>query len=237
MSHMLIPFVHSVPYPRWWKAMMSLCVKLLTFMLVVSLTSCAYIKQRTLFECKTHAYVETVLEDYLSRRYQSGAPVRMGIIPLVVSVNLTQKPFLYRGLGNELAYQIHAHFLNNEAVPIVEVLNREDWPGKKDEFYTGNFGALSQAREAGYDLILVGMVDEYIPTSHITASSKIIEVESGITIWYGKTTAQTTSGAYLKAADYIGIEKRDPSKSFGGELSQELTRCIAKEILSKNRQS
>jgi hypothetical protein len=214
---------------------MRFSVKLLTIAFVVSLTSCAYIKQRTLYECKTHAYVETVIEDYLSRRYQSTAPVRMGIIPLVVSVNLTQKPFQYRGLGNELAYQIQAHFLNRETVPIVEVLNREDWPGKKDEFYTGNFGALSQAREAGYDLILVGIVDDYNPTTEIVASTKVIEVESGITLWYGKTTSHTISKGYQRTADYLGIEEHNPSKSFGTELSQELTKCIANEILSTNR--
>jgi len=214
---------------------MRFSVKLLTIAFVVSLTSCAYIKQRTLYECKTHAYVETVIEDYLSRRYQSAAPVRMGIIPLVVSVNLTQKPFQYRGLGNELAYQIQAQFLNRETVPIVEVLNREDWPGKKDEFYTGNFGALSQAREAGYDLILVGIVDDYNPTKEIIASTKVIEVESGITLWYGKTTSHTLSKGYLRAADYLGIEEHNPSKSFGAELSQELTKCIANEILSTDR--
>lgn len=232
---MLIPFVHSVPYRGWRLALSTTCVKLLTCTLVISLTSCAYLKDRTLDQCKTHAYVETVLEDYLSRRYQSGAPVRMGIIPLAVSANLTQRPFQYRGLGNTLAYQLHAHFLNRETVPIVEVLNREDWPGKKEEFYTGNFGALSQAREAGYDLILVGIVDHYNPFSEITASTKLIEVESGVTIWYGKTTAHTMRRDYHRGADYLGIEDRNPSKTFADDLEPHLTKCIANEILSVNR--
>ena len=159
----------------------------------------------------------------------------MGIIPFVVPANLTQKPLQYRGLGNEMAFQLQAHFLNKEVIPISEVLNREDWPGKKDEFYTGNFGALSQAREAGYDLILVGIVDSYNPFAEVIASTKLIEVESGVTLWYGKTTAHTMRRDYERGSDYLNLEDRHPSHSFGEKLTETLTKCIANEILSEKR--
>lgn len=236
MGHRMIPFLNSTPYP--WRSNLFARVRviLMTLVSVVSLTSCAYLKNRTMEQCKTHAYVETVIEDYVSRRYDSNAPVRLGIIPFVVPANLTQKPFQYRGMGNELAFQIHAHFLNRGTIPIVEVLNREDWPGKKDEFYTGNFGALSQARESGYDLILVGMIDGYNPYAEVTASTKLIEVESGVTLWYGKTTAFTERKDFERASDYLNIEDRRPSRSYGEALTAKLTECIAGEILSRHRQ-
>jgi hypothetical protein len=229
------PFLISAPYPWWFYTAKRLCVRLMTLVAVVSLTSCAYLKDHTLDQCKTHAYVETVIADYLSTRYQSNSHVRMGIIPFAVPANLTQKPFQYRGLGNEIAFQIQAHFLNEEVIPISEVLNREDWPGKKDEFYTGNFGALSQAREAGYDLIFVGNIDAYNPFGELTASTKLIEVESGVTLWYGKTTAYTHRRDYMRGADYLNLEDRKPSETFGEVLTSTLTKCIVKEVLSEER--
>lgn len=231
----MIPFLNSVSYLRSMLPFGRLCVSLMALLSVVSLTSCAYLESRTLDQCKTHAYIETVVEDYVTRRYDSNAPVRLGIIPFVVPANLTQKPFQYRGFGNELAYQLHANFLNREVIPIVEVLNREDWPGKKDEFYTGNFGALSQAREAGYDLVFVGIIDQYNPYAEATASTKLIEVETGRTLWYGKTSAYTLRADYNRGIDYLAIEDRRPAESFGRELSERLTQCITAEVFSRHR--
>lgn len=227
------PFLISAPYPWLSASAQRVIVILLTLTTVVSLTSCAYLKDRTLDQCKTHAYVDSVLEDYLSTRYQTNSQVRLGIIPFVVPANLTQRPFQYRGLGNELAFQLQAQILNQDVVPITEVLNREDWPGKKDEFYTGNFGALSQAREAGYDLILVGIVDSYNAFAEVTASAKLIDVESGVTLWYGKTTVHTRRRDFDRGEDYLNIEDRHPSQSFGGIMIDLLSKCIAKDILSK----
>ncbi len=231
----MIPFLKSAPYPWRLLSIGRVCVIVMTLASVASLTSCAYLKNRTMEQCKTHAYVETVVEDYVSRRYDSNAPVRLGIIPFVVPANLTQKPFQYRGMGNELAYQVHTRFLNRGTIPIVEVLNREDWPGKKDEFYTGNFGALSQAREAGYDLILVGIIDSYNPYAEATASTKLIEVETGVTLWYGKTTAYTYRKDFERGTDFLALEDRRPARSYGAELTEKLTDCIAGEILSVHR--
>ena len=231
----MIPSFNSVPYRRWRRRAARLCVRILTLLPVVSLTSCAYLQDRILDQCKTHAYVETVIEDYLTQRYQTGAPVRLGIIPFVVPANLTQKAFQYVGLGNQLAYDVHRQFLNHSVIPIVEVLNREDWPGKKDEFYTGNFGALSQAREAGYDLILVGIIDNYNPYLEATVSTKLIEVESGTTLWYGATTVHTYRRDYHRGIDYVGIEDRRPAESYGQELKERLSTCITNEILSRQR--
>lgn len=211
-------------------------VTILTLAVALLSTSCSYIEQRTLDQCKNHAYVETVLEDYITTRYHSNAPVRMAIIPFTVPANLTGDAYRYAGLGNELAYRLHADFLNKGIVPIVEVLDRQDWPRKKDEFYTGNFGAIAQAREAGYDLVLVGVIEEFNGIYQAVSSTKIIEVESGTTLWYGKTIATTERRDFMRGLDYVGIQDRKPANDFSDELIEKLIRCISKEIYRTDRQ-
>jgi hypothetical protein len=239
---MKIPFVFSISYRHQTLQHLIRRVVLLTHSAVILMTSslitgCAFIKNRSLDHCKTHAYVEMNLEDYLSQRYQKGSPVRLGIIPFATSVNLAQRPFQYRGFGNEIASQVQTHFLNRGTVPISEILFREDWPAKGTEFFSGNFGAISQAREAGYDLILVGVIDRYDPYREIVASTKMIEVESGMTIWYGETTAYTLRRDAQRSLDYLNLEDRKPSQNMSRELQRTLSKCISNEIHSRERDS
>lgn len=216
------------------------CVIFLTVFTTVVLTSlalssCSYLKSRSLDSCKTHAFVETQIEDYLTRRFNTGAPVRMGIIPYTVPANLSGIVNQYPGLGNELARLTHAQFLNREIIPITEVVNRDDWPRKKDEFFKGNFGALSQAREAGYDLIFVGLVENLAFNKKLILSTKMIEVESGITLWYGRTIVTTDRRDYDRTADYLNFEDRDPSASHQDLLVETAASCTVKEVLADHR--
>ncbi|MCB0340129.1 MAG: hypothetical protein KDD53_11020, partial [Bdellovibrionales bacterium] len=131
------------------------------------------------------------LNEYISKRFPLKAPVRMAVIPFSVPANLSGYSDEHPSVGSKLAWKIHSLLLTTGRVPIVEVFNRQDWPGKKEEFFVGNFGAISNALEAEYDLVLIGYV-EPLSTSHgMTIYSKVIDVDGGITVFYGRIDANT----------------------------------------------
>lgn len=182
--------------------------------------------------CKNYAYTRLVLEDYITTRFHSQAPVRVGIIPFSVPANLSAYNNERPGLGNMLSWHLHQKLMRREAAPIVEVLNRHDWPGKKEEFFTGNFGALQTARDAGYDLVLVGYLEPARSTRELSVFSKLIEVESGTTVWYGRSVAQADTSFWHDSVVYLGLESKEPSRVLFRPLLEELTRCVASGILA-----
>ncbi len=126
--------------------------------------------------------------------------------------------------------QRFAELLSSSQIPIVEVLNRQDWPGKKEEFFTGNFGALQMSRDAGYDLVMVGFVEQQKSLDNLSAYSKILDVESGVTVWYGKTTAYTQRPEFDTMSWNYRISNKEPSKFYFAPLIEEESKCIAKAV-------
>ena len=201
----------------------------LTLLLGFSATGCAYIHGRYGEHCNSRAYTKTILTDYINSRYVSGSPVRMAIIPFSVPANLAYRDQERPGLGNQLAWSVQAEMLRSGAVPIVEVLNRMDWPGKKEEFYTGNFGAIEMARDAGYDLALVGNVEPVRSTADLIASVKILDVESGVTVWYGDVHAMTWREDADTVEDWAMLIDRQPNRLYFNVLTDKLAKCIVHE--------
>ena len=208
-------------------------VNILTLVFVFLASGCSYIHAQLGETCNSRAHVQMILVDYLSRRFASHSPVRLAIIPFSVPANLsgynTERP----GVGDQLAWKIHSEWLQNAAVPIVEVLNRQDWPGKKEEFFTGNHGAIAMAREAGYDLVQVGLVENLRSTDALTVHSKIIEVESGITVWYATSTVVTRRPELQSAAAMTGLVNRVPALLYTPEMVDSAAVCLVKEATSE----
>ena len=204
-------------------------------MLLVFFSGCSLVHEHYGEYCKNHAYVQRHLEDYIRSRFQSGAPVRMAVIPFSVPANVAGLNNQIPGLGSELAWKVHARFLETEIVPITEVLNRQDWPGKKEEFFTGNFGAIAMAKEAGYDLAVIGYVEPQNSMDALTAFVKIVEVESGITVYYGKSTANTRRRDIDDFSGYIPGVRVDPSNTYFSVLSETLGRCVVKGVIAEDK--
>jgi len=209
-------------------------VKFLT-LLAASLLAvgCAYIRDHMEETCKSHAHVRMILSDYLSRRFHTNSPVRLAIIPFSVPANLAAQSAEREGTGDKLAWLIHQDLLHSDSVPIVEVLNRPDWPGKKEEFFTGNFGAISMAREAGYDLVMVGFLEPMRSTDQMVTHSKIIEVASGITVWYGTVTAVSNRRDVADAWALTTITQERPDLLYYEPLLEKLAYCISQAVTSE----
>jgi hypothetical protein len=216
-------------------------VKTLTRFLLLSFvflapTSCSYIYGRYGETCNSHAYLNRVLNEHISSRFYKHAPVRLAIIPFSTPANLSVRNAESPGLGNEMAWQIHRYLLASEEVPIVEVLNRQDWPAKKDEFFTGNYGALNMARDANYDLVLVGLVEQQKALDTLVVYSKVIDVESGVTVWYGKTRAVTNRREFDDWTWHFGMTSKDPSALYFDTLIDKTSQCIVKAVLNQDEE-
>ena len=192
-----------------------------------------YLQQRYGDSCKSHAYVRSILADHISGRFGSGTPVRMAIIPFSAPANLTAVSNEQPGLGNVLAWQLQSRYLQTQAIPIVEVFNRPDWPGKREEFFSGNFGALQFAREAGYDLVMVGHFESMRDRDSMAVFSKILETDSGITLWYAKTEASTGARRVDRALDFAWVIDRKPADMYVAELVNQLSRCMVRDSVSE----
>jgi hypothetical protein len=229
MSHMNIPY---------FRALCGVFLRHIVPMSVIFLTSgCAFIHNRYGEVCKTRSYVHTVATDYIGSRFQDGARVRLGVIPYSVPENLAARSDRQPGLGLQIAEQIQAKALEYQAVPIVEVLNREDWPGKRDEFFKGNFGSISMGREAGYDLILVGVFQYGDRLDKAIAYSKLIDVDGGITLWYGRTEVHGFRDDLRAVSSSLGLESRRPDLLYFSPLYEKLSSCIIDEAFRENEES
>lgn len=204
------------------------CVILLTLLT----SNCAYLQERYGEECKSRAYIHAGLPEFISQRFHRNSPVRLAIIPFSVPANLSTQNLNTPGLDQLLAWDVQLELVSSQALPIVEVLNRPDWPGKKEEFFTGNFGAIAQAKEAAYDLVLVGYLEPMRSVDQMLAYSKIIEVESGITIWSGRSTVYTRRYEMDQVGNFIGLEEERPDRVYIGAMTHDMAKCIVKGINS-----
>lgn len=194
------------------------------------LVGCSFIHDRYGETCKTRAYIREDVEAYLRTRFPSNSPVRVAIIPFSTPANLAAANNERPGLGNELAWRLHGEFLKSQLFPMVEVLNRQDWPGKKEEFFTGNFGGLQGAREAGYDLALIGYVDSPKDLYQLPVLTKLIDTDSGVTLWYGKSVVTTQRPDMDSFAASWWIGERKPALLHTDTLVDQMARCIVDQI-------
>jgi hypothetical protein len=135
------------------------------------------------------------------------------------------------GLGNRLSWGVHRYLLATETFPIIEILNREDWPRKREQFFTGNFGALQFARDAGYDMIMVGYLEPLSRLDTWVIHTKIIETASGTTLWYGTSKVYTTRHDMWEVSSSVGLTDRRPDFYYTDELLESVSECIARDIL------
>lgn len=208
-------------------------VKLLTLVSLISLPGCSVMKQSNFEEeCKSHAYLSSTFRNYLGERFKSRTPVRLGVVPFSVPANLASESNEFPGLGNQLAWDVKNQLMTFGELTIVDILNRQNWPGKKEEFFTGNFGAIAMAQQAGYDLIMLGYLEDYSTLSTMSAHTKIIEVSSGITVWNTRSVVSTRRHEYRNMMAQFGWDKRRPDLIHAQELRRALVSCIVDSAMT-----
>lgn len=183
--------------------------------------------------CKNRAHTNLGLSDFISTRFHRGAPVRLGIMPFSVPANLSAYNTEQPGIGQRLAWSVRSNMISKEEIPIIEVFNRPSLPGHKDEFFTGNFGAISLAREAGYDLVMVGYLEPTRSLNNAILHTKIIEAEGGITVWFGESEVISREGMIESYKDSWFGRGEVPSKIFTNEVFDHLAKCTVAGIFKE----
>ncbi len=206
------------------------CLRVIILTTLIQNSGCALLGRHVGEWCKTRAYVKTDIEGYINQRFTAKSPVRVGVIPFSVPANLSNRSAQMPGLGNKLAWAVQRKLLATEVFPIIEVLNREDWPRKKEEFFAGNFRALAYGRDAGYDMIVVGYMEPLYRLDTWTVHTKIIEVASGTTLWYGSSTVFTTRHDMWETSSTVGLTDRRPDFYYSDELLQRVTSCLTQDM-------
>ena len=184
-------------------------------------------------QCNNRAYLRTPLQEVLARTFQpSPNPPRLAVVPFSAPENVSMRSDEFPGVGNRLAWEVQAEILRWGLIGMVEVFHRESWPGKREEFYTGNFGALSRARQAGYDLLLVGDVVSPRNGNEVRIQGKLLTVNDGVTLWYGEIVASTSPDVVQEWWDSIGRSSRTPNMLPANALYSRAARCLVNEIMS-----
>ncbi|MEZ4753593.1 MAG: hypothetical protein R3A13_04685 [Bdellovibrionota bacterium] len=182
-------------------------------------------------ECKTRAYIQNELPFYLTRRFHKESPVRLAIIPFSAPATIAGSSNEMPGVGDYLVRDVHAEMLRTGEVPIVEIFNRKDWPGKKEEFFAGNYGALQMARDANYDLVMVGYVEQMQSLDSMTVHTRIMEADSGISIWYGQSTVNSSRRSNNELKSDFYIEKWTPNDISTKDITHKLARCVVEGVM------
>ena len=220
--------IASLPNLTAWTRRL-LSVTLLTPAVVLS--GCLMINRYVGDDCNTRAYVRTDIPGFIDQRFKGGTTARMAVIPFVTQANFTAQNSESPGVSDQLAWSVHRELLGYDTLPIIEVFNRQDWPGKKDDFFTGNFGALTLARDAGYDLVLVGYLEKITRLDEWTVHTKIIDVDSGTTLWYGTSRVTNNRGDLLEVSSTMGLTDRRPDMLDTKQMTDRAAICIAHDIM------
>lgn len=154
-------------------------------------------------DCKIQAYVDQTVPNYLSERFQKGNIPRIAIIPFEVPVNFSPAMNPRLRLGHDLANGFQRYILQTGEQVIVELFDRGDYPGKRMDFSTGNFIALKQARDAGYDFIFIGYMDDIKNDLVLKVHTKLIDTENSTTVWYGTTDVMSRSRPARGLLDFL----------------------------------
>lgn len=181
--------------------------------------------------CKIQAYVDQSFVNYLSSRYKRGNSPRVAVIPFDVQENFSPPMNPNLRFGTKLAQGFQQQFLARNENIIVEVFLR-DWPGKRLDFTAGNFQAIQYAKDAGFDFVVVGFVEDMVNDLKMRVHTKVIDVNDSLTIWYGTTDVKSNARSargFMRAATRGSYPERDDLFEFE-ERFDKLTQCTAERI-------
>lgn len=169
--------------------------------------------------------------DYIRRQYGSRSPVRVAVMPFDVPESFAFQGTASVNYGRTLASKFQRAFLQTEELSIVELFDRDNWPGKSDEFFAGNYGAMKLARDAGYDVVVLGRMNDIVDGRNLAVNVKIIDLNTSITLWFGEITAYTHEKLIREAMSKAGVSKEKHEDFQFEERTDELANCAAESAI------
>ncbi|MFN8388883.1 MAG: hypothetical protein U0136_01175 [Bdellovibrionota bacterium] len=135
--------------------------------------------------------------------------------------------------GRELARKFEMELHSAGTVPIVELFDRDRWPGKREEFFKGNYRAIELARAAGYDLVLVGYLEELRDPTMMTIYTKIIDTQNQVTVWSAQTIVYSDARTIRTGMSKLELVKERPELFHFPERTDEVARCTVDSIINE----
>lgn len=195
------------------------------FIFLISFAACAFIDITDKETCKNHANININLKKYITSRYANKNLIRLGIFPFSVPANFTAKNLDRLDYGTILAQKLQPTLLALGLFSTSELLEYSEWSGKKQEFFSDNLLAIEIGKNIGLDFIVVGYL---APQNHIekmTLYSKVIDVNSGMTVFYGETVAYNNYLNERKNKADFGLIEYKPSDFKLNEFTDSLMQC------------
>lgn len=194
----------------WWR------VSFLTILLLL-LNGCSLIERHHTTSCKSHAFLKISVEDYIRSSYSKPDAVRAVVLPFFAPLNLKPARFdqVPESFGSEIARIIQAQLLESRIFPIVEISFNGPRVAAFSDFFGGNHEVMEWARTQGYDLIVIGQIEQFTTLNEITITSKVIDVTKGVTLWYGRGK---TSSKQATLPDYRLLAEEGASCLFSSLL-------------------
>lgn len=183
--------------------------------------------------CKTRAFTLESKESARDNTLANQQDSRLGIFAFDVPANLAAAIPDRGDSGVYLAARVQQQLMGGRLIGIVEVVPLYDWPGKREEFLRGNFGALTLGKDAGYDLVLVGAVQPQRRSNELSALIKVIDIRNHVTLEYFEssfTEIPTTS----MLPNRLRPEEMPPDTTHS--LLDGLSSCIADHLKGSEAQ-
>jgi hypothetical protein len=191
-------------------------------LLVVFLSSCSLtntIYQQASYGCNYHTFINNEEEI-------SGSIQRSAILPVIIPRNFYSP---LESLGNSLANSIHQKLLSQIETGVLELIDWNERPDTRKDFFEGNFNEMHLAWLNYYDYIYLSFLEQSDYKNNFTLFIKKIDINTGETVWYGKiNVAQNTSiftkfkNLFIKEIPSLASETRSIS-----EIYDQLAQCTA----------
>lgn len=138
--------------------------------------------------------------------------------------------------GQQLASKFQLEMQKTGELGLVELFNVDNWPGKREEFFTGNFRALELARKAGYEMILVGSLQIPRGESTMVLYTKLIDVQNGVTAWSAQTTLTSSERDINTRMAQLGFGKNKPDEFGFPRRTDAIVQCTVPQMLKSAEQ-
>lgn len=157
-------------------------------LLLTPLTGCGLLERHLSPSCKSRAFVRIGVEDYLRTNYPRADSVRAVVLPFLAPLNLKAARFeqVPESFGGEVARILQTQLLSAGILPIVELSFHGPRVSPFTDLFGGNHELLDWARTQGYDLVIIGQVEQFSSLEELTLTGKVIDVTRGVTLWYGR---------------------------------------------------
>jgi hypothetical protein len=201
--------------------------------LITTASGCAVFDRQLVHRCNSHAYTRSDIEGYVAQHFRERDKLRVAVLPFVTAPQFEKAGFGQspEGLGFQFGRFIQAQLMEFQVFPVVEFVSRAPSPGAFQDMFAGNYHSITWARDAGYDFVVVGLLEPLSSVDSYTISGKLIDTSNGVTIWYGRSTETSYRNQIHHGLSAIGAERRERVYPDYPRMAELVSSCLVKNMM------